>query len=288
VRTLTEPRAMQAWSDAAHAAGRRVALVPTMGALHEGHLALVAEARRRAEQVVVSIFVNPMQFNRRDDFDKYPRDLTTDAALCAGAGVDAIYAPHPAAMYPEGFQTAVEVARLAEPLCGANRPGHFRGVTTVVTKLFHAVRPDVAVFGEKDFQQLAIVRRMTADLDFGIEIVGLPTVREADGLALSSRNRLLDAEGRVAAVCVPRALDAAATAVAAGERRAAGIVQAAANVISSEPRARLEYAELRNPETLDEVDEVGAPTLLALAVWVGSVRLIDNRVLLPGGLVHDA
>jgi len=285
MQTLTAPRTMQAWADGEHAAGRRIALVPTMGALHEGHMALVAEARRHADRVVVSIFVNPIQFNRRDDFEKYPRDLATDAALCEAGGVDAIYAPHPAAMYPEGFQTSVDVARLAEPLCGANRPGHFRGVTTVVTKLFHAVRPDVAVFGEKDFQQLAIVRRMTADLDFGIEIVGLPTVREADGLALSSRNRLLDGEGRQAAVCVPRALDAAEAAVRRGERRAAAVVAAAEAVIQDEPRARLEYAELRNPETLDEVEEVGAPTLLALAVWVGSVRLIDNRVLLPGRLV---
>jgi pantoate--beta-alanine ligase len=285
MQTLHEPRAMQAWSAAAHAAGRRVALVPTMGALHEGHLTLIAEARRRAERVVVSIFVNPMQFNRRDDFDRYPRDLATDAALCAGGGVDAIYAPHPATMFPEGFQTAVEVARLAEPLCGTNRPGHFRGVTTVVTKLFHAVRPDVALFGEKDFQQLAIVRRLTADLDFGIEIVGVSTVREPDGLALSSRNRLLDAGGRQAAVCVPRALDAATAAVVAGERRGAAVVDAAVRTIASEPRARLEYAELRDPESLDVVEEVGAPTLLALAVWVGNVRLIDNRVLHPGRLV---
>ena len=285
MQTLTEPRTMQAWADGEHSAGRRIALVPTMGALHEGHMALVAEARRHADRVVVSIFVNPIQFNRRDDFEKYPRDLATDAALCEAGGVDAIYAPHPAAMYPEGFQTSVDVARLAEPLCGANRPGHFRGVTTVVTKLFHAVRPDVAVFGEKDFQQLAIVRRMTADLDFGIDIVGLPTVREADGLALSSRNRLLDGEGRQAAVCVPRARDAAEAAVRGGKLRAAAVVAAACAVIQDEPRARLEYAELRNPETLDEVEEVGAPTLLAMAVWVGGVRLIDNRVLLPGRLV---
>src|SRR5262245_48851517 len=282
MQTLTEPRVMQAWSDGERAAGHRIALVPTMGALHEGHLALVAEARRHAERVVVSIFVNPMQFNRRDDFDKYPRDLTTDAALCTSGGVDAIYAPRPAAMYPEGFQTAVEVARLSEPLCGANRPGHFRGVTTVVTKLFHAVRPDVAVFGEKDFQQLAIIRRMAADLDFGIEIVGVPTIREADGLALSSRNRLLDSEARRAAVCVPRALDAAEAAVRRGERRAVAVAAAAQAVIASEPQARLEYAELRDPGTLEVVEEVGAPTLLAMAVWVGGVRLIDNRVLHPG------
>jgi pantoate--beta-alanine ligase len=282
METLGTPHAMQAWSDAAHRAGWRIALVPTMGALHAGHLALVAEARRRADVVVVSIFVNPMQFNRRDDFERYPRTLDDDAAQCAAAGADAVYAPSPAAMYPEGFASHVEVARLTDPLCGAARPGHFRGVTTVVTKLFLAVRPDLAVFGEKDFQQLAVIRRMTADLDFGIEIVGVPTIREADGLAMSSRNRLLSSVEREAARCVPRALDAATTAVARGETRAAAIVAAATSVLAAEPAARLEYAETRDPETLVEVEAVTAPTLLALAVWVGSVRLIDNRVLVPG------
>jgi pantoate--beta-alanine ligase len=282
METLTAASAMQAWADAEHRAGRRVALVPTMGALHQGHLALVAEARRRAQRVVVSIFVNPLQFNRRDDFDRYPRTLDDDAAACAAAGVDALYAPTAAAMYPEGYQSHVEVARLTEPLCGAARPGHFRGVTTVVTKLFHAVRPDVAVFGEKDFQQLAVVRRMTHDLDFGVEIVGVPTVREADGLAMSSRNRLLSAAEREAARCVARALDAAVAAVARGATRASAVVAEAACVIAAEPRARLEYAEARDPATLEAVEEVTAPTLLALAVWVGSVRLIDNRILVPG------
>ena len=281
--TLTEPRPMQAWADAERAAGRHIALVPTMGALHDGHLALVAEARRRAERVVMSVFVNPIQFDRRDDFEQYPRPLDDDLRICAGAGVDAVYAPSAAAMYPEGFQSAVEVARLTEPLCGAARPGHFRGVTTVVTKLFHAVRPDVAVFGEKDYQQLAVIRRMTADLDFGIEIVGVATVREPDGLALSSRNRRLGADDRAAARCVPRALDAAADVVRAGERRAAAVVARATAVIGAEGRARLEYAELRDPETLAEVTEVAGPALLALAVWVGGVRLIDNRMLVPEG-----
>ncbi|TMB51670.1 MAG: pantoate--beta-alanine ligase [Deltaproteobacteria bacterium] len=281
--TLTEPCPMQAWADAERAAGRRIALVPTMGALHDGHLALVAEARRRAERVVVSVFVNPIQFERRDDFEQYPRPLDDDLRICAGARVDAVYAPSAAAMYPEGFQSAVEVARLTEPLCGAARPGHFRGVTTVVTKLFHAVRPDVAVFGEKDYQQLAVIRRMTADLDFGIEIVGVATVREPDGLALSSRNRRLGADDRAAARCVPRALDAAADVVRAGERRAAAVVARATAVIGAEGRARLEYAELRDPETLAEVTEVAGPALLALAVWVGGVRLIDNRMLVPEG-----
>jgi len=280
--TLTTPGVMQGWTDAAHRAGSRVALVPTMGALHEGHLALVAEARRRADRVVVSIFVNPIQFNRRDDFDRYPRTLDVDAALCAGAGVDAIYAPSPAAMYPEGYQSHVEVAKLTEPLCGAARPGHFRGVTTVVAKLFNAARPDVAVFGEKDFQQLAVIRRMTVDLDFGIEIVGVPTIREADGLAMSSRNRLLSPVEREAARCVPRALAVASEAVARGETRAAAVVGAASAVIAAEPKARVEYAETRDPGTLEAVEVVTGPTLLALAVWVGSVRLIDNRVLVPG------
>ena len=281
--TLTEPRAMQAWADAERAAGRGIGLVPTMGALHAGHLALVAAARRRAQRVVVSIFVNPIQFDRRDDFEQYPRTLDDDLRVCAEAGVAAVYAPSAAAMYPEGFQTAVEVARLTEPLCGAARPGHFRGVTTVVTKLFHAVRPDVAVFGEKDYQQLAVVRRLAADLDFGIEIVGVPTVREPDGLALSSRNRRLAPDDREAARCVPRALDAAAELVLAGERRAGPVVARATAVIAGERRARLEYAELRDPETLGEVAAVAGPALLAVAVWVGGVRLIDNRLLVPEG-----
>jgi pantoate--beta-alanine ligase len=283
MRTLVEPRAMQAWADAARGGGARLALVPTMGALHVGHEALIAEARRQADRTVVSIFVNPIQFDRRDDFERYPRPVEDDLARCAAAGVDAVFAPTPAAMYPEGFQSAVEVGRLSEPLCGRVRPGHFRGVTTVVTKLFHCVRPHVAVFGEKDWQQLAVVRRMTADLDFGIEIVGVPTVREADGLALSSRNRLLGSAERVAAGCVPRALAAAAQAVEEGETSAATIVARAQAAITAERQARLEYAELRDPVSLEEVVEVAAPAVLALAVWVGGVRLIDNRLMVPRG-----
>jgi len=281
--TVEKPAAMQAWADAARAAGERIALVPTMGALHAGHMALVAEARRRADRVVVSIFVNPIQFDRRDDFERYPRTLANDAAHCEGQGVDAIYAPTAADMYPEGFQTGVEVGALSAPLCGRARQGHFRGVTTVVTKLFHCVRPHVAVFGEKDYQQLAVVRRMTADLDFGIEIVGVPTVREADGLAMSSRNVRLAAADREAARCIPRALGVAAAVVETGERRAAAVVGRAEAEIAREPRARIEYAELRDPQTLEEVTEVTASALLAMAVWVGGVRLIDNRVLVPGG-----
>src|SRR5207253_2051195 len=245
MQTILEPRTMQAWADATRARGERIALVPTMGALHEGHVALIAEARRRAKRVVVSIFVNPIQFDRREDLERYPRTLEEDAARCAAAGVDAIYAPSPGVMYPEGYQTAVEVAALATPLCGKARPGHFRGVTTVVTKLLHAVRPHVAVFGEKDWQQLAVVRRMATDLDFGIEIVGVPTVREADGLALSSRNRCLAPAEREAAGCVPRALDAAANMVATGETRAAMVVGRAKMEIAGEPLARLDRKSTR-------------------------------------------
>ena len=280
---INDPRAMQAWADGERAAGQRIALVPTMGALHDGHLALVRVARARAERVVVSIFVNPIQFNRRDDFERYPRTLEEDAARCAASGVDVVYAPAAGGMYPEGFASAVEVAGLSEPLCGRTRPGHFRGVTTVVTKLFHAVRPHSALFGEKDWQQLAVIRRMTADLDFGIDIVGVPTVREADGLALSSRNRLLSPEARAAARCVPRALEAAAAAVSAGETAAAAIVARVGAAIAAESQARLDYAELRDPESLAEVEELTGPALLALAVWVGGVRLIDNRLLCSGG-----
>ena len=280
---ITDPRAMQAWADGERRADRRIALVPTMGALHEGHLELIRVARTRADRVVVSIFVNPIQFNRRDDFERYPRTLDADAGLCATAGVDVIYAPAAGAMYPEGFASGVEVAGISEPLCGRTRPGHFRGVTTVVTKLFNAVRPHCAAFGEKDWQQLTVIRRMAADLDTGIEIVGVPTVREADGLALSSRNRLLGAEAREAARCVPRALDAAAEAVAAGDTAARSIADRAAAVIADEPQARLEYAEVRDPDSLTELEEVTGRVLIALAVWVGGVRLIDNRILNPGG-----
>src|SRR2546428_1981659 len=281
MQTIFEPRPMQAWADATRARGERIALVPTMGALHEGHVALIAEARRRAKRVVVSIFVNPIQFDRRGDFERYPRTLEDDAARCAAAGVDVIFAPSPRAMYPEGFQTAVEVAALTVPLCGKTRPGHFRGVTTVVTKLFHAVRPHLAFFGEKDWQQRAVVRRLAADLASGIGMGGVPTVRGAGGLALSSRNRRLSAEEREAARCVPRALDAAAEMAATGETRPAMIVARARMEIVAEPRAQLEYAELRDPETLEEVEEATAPALLGVAGWVGGVRLIDNRLLVP-------
>lgn len=280
MRTIDQVGAMQAWGRAMR--GRdaaRIALVPTMGALHAGHLSLVEIARRHADRVVASVFVNPTQFDRADDFARYPRDLERDGALLASAGVDVVFAPDAAEMYPPGAQTSVSVERLAEPLCGAHRPGHFRGVATVVLKLFHIVQPHVAVFGEKDYQQLALIRRMVRDLHVDIDVVGAPIVREDDGLAMSSRNRHLDPAERAAALCLVRALDAAEACVAAGERDTVALVEAANAVIALEPRARAEYVVAVDPDTLAPAAEVAGTVVLALAVWIGSTRLIDNRQL---------
>ena len=276
------PAAMHTWADARRVAGRRVALVPTMGALHEGHTALVAEARRLADDVVVSIFVNPLQFNRPDDFAAYPRPIDDDLTICRAHGLDAVYAPTAAAMYPAGFETHVEPGPLAGVLEGAQRPGHFRGVTTVFAKLFGACRPHVAVFGQKDFQQLAIIRRMAADLDMGIDIVGVATVREADGVALSSRNRRLSPAQRAAAVCVPRSLLALHDALATGERRVQRLTELGRAVVDAEPLARFEHLEIVDPDTLQPLDVVAGTAVAVTAVWFGDVRLIDNRLLGTG------
>ena len=273
------PAAMSAWSDAQRIAGRRVALVPTMGALHQGHLALIDEARRHADVVVVSIFVNPLQFNRSDDFDEYPRPIDDDLALCAEHGVDALYAPHASAMYPPGFETHVSPGPLADVLEGAQRPGHFQGVTTVVAKLFGATRPHVAVFGQKDFQQLAVIRRMTIDLDMGIEVVGMPIVREYDGLAMSSRNRRLSPAQRAAAVCVSQALQVVADATVQGLLDVAQLSALGRSIIEHEPLARFEHLEIVHADTLQPLTIVGPAGVALTAVWFGDVRLIDNRML---------
>jgi pantoate--beta-alanine ligase len=292
---------LQAWSDGERAGGHRVALVPTMGALHAGHLSLVEQARQHADQVVVSIFVNPTQFNDPRDFDGYPRVMEADLAACRAAGVDVVWTPRTEELYPDGASSWVDVEGLSEPLCGGNRPGHFRGVTTVVTKLFLAARPHVAVFGEKDFQQLAVIRRMQADLGFGIEIVGGPTVRESDGLALSSRNVHLGPNARRQATRIVESLALAEEMVSQGERKAALILEAVHKKLGEATQAAIDYAELRDPTTLDLIGErISGPTLLAIALQfepdpVGTpslegqgigqsngarVRLIDNRVLL--------
>lgn len=275
---LLDAATARAWSATRARSGERVVLVPTMGALHDGHQRLVEVAHRHGDAVVVSIFVNPLQFERDDDFAAYPQTLDDDLALCAAAGVHAVYAPTAASMYPAGFQTTVEVTELTRPLEGAGRPGHFRGVTTVVTKLFHAVRPDAAVFGMKDYQQLLTIERLVTDLDLGIEIVRVPTVREGDGLALSSRNRRLGAADRSAATCIPGALAAARQAIDTGVRDTSEVLATARRVLDAEPRARVEYLELVDAATLQPVANLDRPSVLATAVWFGDVRLIDNEV----------
>jgi pantoate--beta-alanine ligase len=286
VEIVATVRELQARADAERRDGRRIALVPTMGALHAGHLALVDEARRRADVVVVSIFVNPAQFDAAADLAAYPRTLEADLAACRARGVDRVFEPEPGELYPPGHQTWIEVSELAKPLCGASRPGHFRGVATVVAKLLVAAKPHVAVFGAKDFQQLALVKRLVRDLGLDVEIVGHPTVRESDGLALSSRNVNLSPDARREALCLVRALEAAESAVRAGERRRDAVLAAAREAIAKAPLARLDYAELRDPETLAPAPErLDSSVLLALAAFLprrdgqGEVRLIDNRVL---------
>jgi pantoate--beta-alanine ligase len=258
-----------------------VALVPTMGALHDGHLALVREAKTRADAVVASIFVNPTQFGPKEDFAAYPRTLAEDTRLLAAEGCDLVWAPPVEEVYPEGFVTTVSVGGVSTRLEGAARPGHFDGVATVVAKLFAQVRPDVAVFGEKDWQQLAVIRRMARDLDQGVEIVGMPIVREADGLAMSSRNAYLSPEQRREALALSAGLAAAEAAFRGGERDAAALLALARAPISVQPSARIDYLELRDADELTPVDTITRPAVMAMAVFVGTTRLIDNRVFRP-------
>lgn len=266
---------------AERAPGIRVGLVPTMGALHEGHLTLMRRARAECDEVVVSIYVNPLQFGPEEDLAAYPRDLERDAGLCRGLDVTTLFVPAEGEVHPPGHRTWIEVEGLQDTLCGRSRPGHFRGVTTVVAKLFALVRPRVAYFGEKDGQQLRIIRKMTRDLHLGVEIVGCPTVREADGLAMSSRNAYLSPEERHAAPVLHRALTAAAEAARAGETDAARLVARVQSTIASEPLARIDYVDVVDDETLQSVTAIERPAMLALAVWFGNARLIDNVVLTP-------
>ena len=293
MQVVAKVKELQALADCERAAGRRIALVPTMGALHAGHISLIEEARKYADVVWVSIFVNPTQFNDPKDYNAYPDTLEDDSGKCEAAGVDAIFVPTPGELYPEGAQTWVEVTELARPLCGAARPGHFNGVTSVVSKLFLAAKPHVAVFGEKDFQQLAVIRRMTRDLCFDVDIVGAATAREPDGLAMSSRNVHLDAEARRQARALVGALDAAEQAVGEGVVDTSQFLAVGKEELTKAPRASIDYAEIRNPETLELAPaHLEGPALLALALYFEPasdrpdsprVRLIDNRVLTPGG-----
>jgi len=275
LRTVAETAA---WAESVRRSGRRLALVPTMGYLHEGHLSLMREGGRRADVVASSIFVNPTQFGPNEDLARYPRDWEGDLAKCASAGVEAVFAPSPAEVYPQGYQTYVEVEQVSQGLCGARRPGHFRGVATVVTKLLCLLRPHVALFGEKDYQQLQVIRALERDLHLGVEIVGMPTLREADGLAMSSRNAYLSPEERQRALSLSRGLAAAQALVRSGEREAGAVVAAVRKELQA-ANVREDYVELVDASTLLPLRSLapGQVARLLVAAFVGNTRLIDNQ-----------
>jgi pantoate--beta-alanine ligase len=272
--TISEARA-------ACAGRQRLGLVPTMGALHEGHLSLVRAAKAQCDAAAVSIFVNPTQFSPTEDLAKYPRQFDQDCRLLEKEGVDILFAPPVEEIYPCGAVTWVLVEGLSEKLDGRSRPGHFRGVTTIVAKLFHIIEPVAAFFGQKDAAQLAVIRRMVRDLNFPVEIVACPIVRESDGLAMSSRNAYLNREERARALVLPRSLQEARQRFQAGERIAAKLISAGKEILAHEPQVRLDYLEIVDPDTLEPVERISQETLVAVAAYVGSTRLIDNIVLEP-------
>lgn len=259
--------------------GKRIAFVPTMGFLHEGHASLLREGRHQGDVLVLSIFVNPTQFGPNEDLTCYPKNMEGDCALAESCGVDIVFAPTAGGMYPSGFQTTVALGPLTGPLCGASRPGHFNGVAVVVTKLFGIVQPDVALFGKKDFQQLAIIRQMTIDLNLPVEIVGMPIVRELDGLALSSRNSYLTPDQRIQALCLSQAINKVRELFATGQTDVGRLLEEASSIIAAVPGAVIDYVEMRDGITLAPAEQATKGTLLALAVKIGSTRLIDNTVL---------
>lgn len=285
--TVTTIREMKAALRPLKREGRTVGFVPTMGFLHDGHLSLVRACRKTADITVVSIFVNPLQFGPREDFKEYPRDLERDLCLLEREGVDFVFQPEASEMYPAGFRTAVEVSGLQDVLCGRSRPGHFRGVATVVLKLFNIVQPNVAFFGQKDAQQAVILQRMVEDMNLDIDVRVLPIVREPDGLAMSSRNVYLSREERRAALVLFRSLEEARRMFAGGERRAGVIIARIKEIVGAEPLARLDYAEIVDRNNLGPVDLIARDALVALAVFIGRTRLIDNTILSPGGTDNE-
>jgi len=278
MRKIQTVHAMTAWSRTIQRDGVRIGFVPTMGALHDGHRALIRAARLACDAVVVSIFVNPLQFGPMEDFDRYPRALARDLRLCEQEGTDAVFIPRAQDLYPPEFETAVSVQRLTRRFEGLSRPGHFGGVTTVVTKLLNIVRPEQAFFGQKDYQQAVVIERLVADLNLETKIVIRPTVREPDGLALSSRNRFLSPDEREAATVLYRALAAGRDLIRAGERSVKKIEAAMTRLLRAEPLARVDYLSVAHPATLDEVRTVRGRVVLLLAAWVGETRLLDNMV----------
>jgi pantoate--beta-alanine ligase len=278
VEIIAAPVEMQRWSEDARRRGETVAFVPTMGFLHEGHLTLMREGRKRASILASSLFVNPTQFGPNEDFSRYPRNFEGDCAMMRKVPVDVLFAPQPETMYPPGSQTFVEATEVTKGLCGDHRPGHFRGVTTVVAKLFNIVKPHVALFGEKDYQQLRAIIRMVKDLNFDLEIIPVATVREPDGLAMSSRNAYLKPDERKQALCLSRALKAAGDRYNSGVREPAQLVQAARSVLENTSGVQIEYVEAVDAETLEPLVSIERPVVVALAVQVGDTRLIDNMV----------
>ncbi len=276
---VTDPQEMQSLAQQWRRLELQIALVPTMGFFHQGHLSLMEHGRHLGDRLVVSLFVNPAQFGPQEDFKEYPRDLERDARMAREAGVDVLYTPNALDMYPPGYETFVTVERLSQGLCGASRPGHFRGVATVVLKLCNQVQPQAAIFGEKDYQQLAVIRRMAADLNLPVKIVGRPIVREPDGLAMSSRNHYLNPEGRAAALCLYRAMQAIRELVATGARSRARILKGVRQIIERTPSARIDFLALVDAETLQEVEAIAGEARLLLAVWINQTRLIDNILL---------
>ena len=276
MKVIETAKQMQETSRRIRSSGKTIAFVPTMGFLHDGHLELLRQGRQRADTLLLSIFVNPTQFGPTEDYAKYPRDMEGDLKKAEGAGTDIVFAPPVSEMYPEGSQTTVKVKNLPEHLCGLTRPGHFEGVATVVGKLFNITMPHVAIFGQKDFQQLAVIRRMAADLNMDLEIIGVPTVREPDGLAMSSRNKYLNPEERKSALCLKKSIDMALAMIKAGERDPGKIKAAVRDLISSHPYTDIDYASICDPLTLDDLNIIKEKALLALAVKVGKTRLIDN------------
>lgn len=274
--TISETRA---FVRKAKARGQVIGLVPTMGYLHEGHLELMRRAKKQCDIVIASIFVNPTQFGPNEDFGRYPRDLERDAGMAGSVGVEAIFNPPVEEMYPQGYCTYVEVERITDKLCGLSRPGHFRGVATVVTKLFNIVQPDFAFFGQKDAQQALVIKRMAGDLNMALEVVIVPTVREQDGLAMSSRNLYLEPEQRRAALVLSRGLEQARKAVREGERDTAKVRQLVIDMIQAEPLAEIDYVELYTYPGLEPKERLDGLNLLALAVKIGRTRLIDNAIL---------
>lgn len=275
---IEKAKEMQRFADAQRQKGLRIAFVPTMGFLHRGHLRLMEEGKKHGDCLVTSIYVNPTQFGPKEDLAKYPRDFDMDYKLCQGVGVDVIYFPSNDEMYPQHYQTYVDLEGVTQNLCGLSRPGHFRGVATVCAKLFNLVKPHAAVFGKKDFQQLVVIKRMVADLNMDLEIIGLDTVREADGLAMSSRNTYLKPEERQSALSLSRGLKMAQGMYAEGERDAAVILDAVSRFIAGHPHATIDYVKICDTTTMKDVARLDRESVMALAVRVGAARLIDNSV----------